>query len=110
MLHPFIVRISRNPRIIDTIRACRYTQRVLLVFLSLLVFLLSLVAVAVQFGRDAGIFKQAPGCGDSAVRSCDSKSGSSSNNETRSELTLCFCTERTAGDGWAAGPIAGTRL
>jgi membrane-associated phospholipid phosphatase len=33
---------------------------VLLVFLSLLVFLLSLVAVAVQFGRDAGIFKKLP--------------------------------------------------
>ena len=32
----------------------------LLVFLSLLVFLLSLVAVAVQFGRDAGILKKLP--------------------------------------------------
>jgi membrane-associated phospholipid phosphatase len=33
---------------------------VLLVFLSLLVLLLSLVAVAVHFGRDAGIFKKLP--------------------------------------------------
>jgi membrane-associated phospholipid phosphatase len=33
---------------------------VLLVFLSLLVFLLSLVAVAVRFGRDAGIFRKLP--------------------------------------------------
>jgi membrane-associated phospholipid phosphatase len=33
---------------------------VLLVFLSLVVFLLSLVAVAVQFGRDAGSFKKLP--------------------------------------------------
>jgi membrane-associated phospholipid phosphatase len=33
---------------------------VLLVFLSLLVFLISLVAVAVQFGRDAGSFKKLP--------------------------------------------------
>ena len=32
----------------------------MLVFLSLLVFLLSLVVVAVQFGRDAGIFKKLP--------------------------------------------------
>ena len=38
-----------NPQIIDTIKAYRYTQRVLLVFLGLLVFLLSLVAVTVQF-------------------------------------------------------------
>jgi membrane-associated phospholipid phosphatase len=33
---------------------------VLLVFLGLLVFLISLVAGAVQFGRDAGIFKKLP--------------------------------------------------
>jgi membrane-associated phospholipid phosphatase len=33
---------------------------VLLVFLSLLVFLLSLVAVAIQFGRDSGICKRLP--------------------------------------------------
>ena len=32
----------------------------LLVFLGLLVFLLSLFAIAVQFGRDAGIFKKLP--------------------------------------------------
>jgi|SRR5271165_71208 len=40
--------------------ACRHNQRVLLVFLSLLLFLLSLVAVAVQFRRDAGILKKLP--------------------------------------------------
>ncbi len=38
----------------------RYTQRVLLVFLGLLVFLLSLVAVAVHFGIDAAVIKKLP--------------------------------------------------
>ena len=52
--------MSLNPWIIDAINAGRYNQRVLLVFLGLLVFLLSLFAVAFQFGRDAGIFKKLP--------------------------------------------------
>ena len=49
-----------HPRIVDTIGVGRYTQRVLLPFLSLVIFLLSLVAVAVQFGRGAGLLKKLP--------------------------------------------------
>jgi membrane-associated phospholipid phosphatase len=40
--------------------AYRHNQRMLLVFLGLLALLLSLVAVAVQFGRDAGTFEKLP--------------------------------------------------
>jgi membrane-associated phospholipid phosphatase len=41
-------------------KACRHNQRMLLSFLSLVCFLLSLFAVAVQFRRDAGILKRLP--------------------------------------------------
>jgi membrane-associated phospholipid phosphatase len=47
-----------HSRVVDTICAGRYAQGMVPVFLGLLVFLLSLVAVAVRFGRHAGILKQ----------------------------------------------------
>jgi len=49
-----------HPGIVDSIGVGRYTQRVVPLFLNLAVFLLSLVAVAVQLGRAAGLRKKLP--------------------------------------------------
>ena len=53
-------QVGFHPRIVDAIWASRYTQRMLLVFLGLFVFLLFLIAASVQSGRHSGILKKLP--------------------------------------------------
>ena len=82
----------------------------LLVFLSLLVFLLSLVAVAVQFGRDAGIFKKLPVVVVIAMSTLVIPSRAAAQITEPDQSSPAAPPRERTGDGSAARPIAATRL